>query len=160
MPWKYNNVIIRAGKSWRDDNGVLHPSTWSSWSEAEKIAAGLVWENDPEPFDDRFYTGRDSDGNLIPKDLDDLKSYWKKQTNETAYLLLQPTDYVHARRAEDNDYIIPQATLTYREDVRTSASSIKTSIDNCSTLDQFMDLFDVAEGEEKPPINNWPDPID
>ena len=33
MPWKYNNTIIRAGKSWRDDNSITPPATWMRWSD-------------------------------------------------------------------------------------------------------------------------------
>ena len=75
MPWKYNNVTIRVGKSWIDNNSIRHPKTWSRWSDADKAAAGLVWE-DPSaseaPFDNRFYWGRQTDGTLIERSLDDV----------------------------------------------------------------------------------------
>ena len=54
MPWKHNNTVIRAGHGWVSSEGIKHPTNWMSWSDEDKTAAGLVWENDPEPFDSRF----------------------------------------------------------------------------------------------------------
>ena len=55
MAYRYNGKIIRAGKAWSNDEGIQHPRNWMIWSDAEKTAAGLVWEDDPAPFDSRFY---------------------------------------------------------------------------------------------------------
>jgi hypothetical protein len=66
--WKYNNKVIRSGRDWSDDDGNQYPSNWLSLTtDAEKTAAGLVWEDDPQWFDSRFYW---SVGN--PKSLDDV----------------------------------------------------------------------------------------
>ena len=75
MPWKYKDRVIRAGKSWIDDNGIKHPNIWMRWTDAEKKAFGLTWEDAPaseEPFDNRFYHGRKTDGTLIEKSLTDV----------------------------------------------------------------------------------------
>ncbi len=53
--WKYNDKIIREGRSWVDSDGVTHPTSWGRWTDAEKTAAGMVWEDDPAPFDNRFW---------------------------------------------------------------------------------------------------------
>ncbi len=34
--WKYKDTIIEEGKSWTDDNNILHPSGWAIWSADEK----------------------------------------------------------------------------------------------------------------------------
>ena len=70
MPWKYNNTVIKAGRSWVDSNGVQHPRNWMIWSESDKIAAGLVWEDDPIPFDNTFYWDADT-----PKNIDDVVQF-------------------------------------------------------------------------------------
>jgi hypothetical protein len=49
MPYLYNGKIIREGRSWTDDAGVKHPTNWASWSDAEKAAKGLVWQDPPPP---------------------------------------------------------------------------------------------------------------
>ena len=74
MVWKLNGTAIREGRSWKDANGITHPRTWGVWSDAEKTAAGLVWENDPAPYDERFYW----DANT-PKSLTDVNETWSQQ---------------------------------------------------------------------------------
>jgi len=71
MVWKLNGTAIREGRSWKDANGVTHPRQWSQWSDAEKPAAGLAWEDDPASYDSRFYW----DANTA-KALDDVNETW------------------------------------------------------------------------------------
>ena len=76
MPWKHNGKIIREGKAWVADDGTQHPAVWMRWSDSEKKANGLTWENPPasqEPYDSTFYFGRNTDGSLIERKLDDEK---------------------------------------------------------------------------------------
>lgn len=182
MPWKYNNKIIRAGKSWKDSNGITHPNTWMRWSDAEKTAAGMVWENDPAPYNDRFYLDAntpkkltdtnevDIDGDAI---LDEdgnqlvtlgLKSVWKNIIKEQAGSFLSKTDWMVVKAAEVSSYTVPSATLTYRAAVRTASNNIETAIDNAADHAAFMALFDVpvdANGDPtgNAPISNWPDEV-
>jgi hypothetical protein len=171
MAWKYNNKIIRAGRGWTDDNGIKHPTNWMQWSDAEKTAAGMVWENDPAPFDNRFYWDAST-----AKSLDDvnetdgtvtkgLKSIWKAQTKERAAGLLAPYDWYVVRNSEDSTATIPSNVATYRSAVRTASGTIETAIDGAADHAAFMALFDVPVDDNgdptgKAPINNWPDPID
>ena len=56
MPWKHNNVAIKAGKAWSDKDGVQHPANWMIWTDPEKKDKGLTWEDEPDTsFDNRFY---------------------------------------------------------------------------------------------------------
>ena len=74
MPWKLGDKIIREGRSWSHD-GITHPINWAIWSDADKKAAGLTWEDPPAseaPYDNRFYWGRQTDGTLIPRSLTDV----------------------------------------------------------------------------------------
>ena len=69
--YKYNGKVIREGRSWTDNNGVTHPSLWASkWSEQEKIDAGLLWEDNPLPFDSRYYWSHG-----VPKAIDDKPEF-------------------------------------------------------------------------------------
>ena len=164
MPWKYNNVTIRAGKSWVDDNSIRHPRTWSRWSDTEKIAAGLVWQDGPAPFDSRFYWAAD-----LPRDLDDvteqdgsvtlgLKSQYKAQTKVIAGSLLAPTDWHVVKAAEVETYSVPSNVSQYRSDVRAASNTIEAAIDGASDLDAFIALFDAPE-DGNSTINDWPDEI-
>lgn len=189
MPWKYNNTIIRAGKAWTDNNSIRHPATWMRWTDAEKAAAGLVWEDAPAseaPFDNRFYWGRQSDGTLIPRSLTDvnevddngdaildldgnqlvtlgLKSIAVAQAKTTAASLLAPYDWYVTRKSEKST-AIPSTISTYRDAVRTSCAAIETAINGASDLAAFMALYDVpvdsnGDATGNAPINDWPDAI-
>jgi len=133
-----------------------------------------VWEDDPAPFDNRFYWGRQADGTLIERSLDDvtdddgnvtdgLKTIWKQRTKETAASLLAPTDWQVIKATEVADYSVPSAVTTYRAAVRTASNTIEAAIDAASDMTAFMALFDVPVVDGEPsgnaPINDWPDAL-
>lgn len=159
--WKYNGKTIREGRSWVDDNGVQHPRNWNIWSEADKTAAGLVWEDDPAPFDDRFYWDVNT-----PKNINDvvqlttdtsvtatdefgnvqytygLKTNYKNKTNEVANTLLQPTDWMIIANTE-RSRTIPTSVTNYRAAVVSCATVIKTQISACTSIGEFINLFET-----------------
>jgi len=182
MAWKLNNAVIRAGRAWTGTDGIQHPRNWMIWSDAEKTAAGLVWEDDPAPFDNRFYWSAgvaralddvnetDDDGNaLLDEDGNQIvtlgmKSQYKAQTKTTAASLLAPTDWQVIKATEVSAYTVPSAITTYRAAVRTASNTIETAIDNAADLDAFIALFDApVDSDGNPtgnaPINNWPDEV-
>jgi hypothetical protein len=183
MAWKYNDRIIRVGRSWTDDNGVTHPRNWAIWANDEKTAAGLVWEDDPASFDSRFYWSAD-----LPKALDDrnevddetgepildadgnqvvtkgLKSQAIAQTKVTANAKLADTDWMVVKATEIADYSVPADVLTYRAAVRTASNSIESAISGAANHAAFMALYDTpvdADGNVtgNAPINDWPEEI-
>ena len=170
--WKYNNRVIKLGRAWSDGFGNQYPSNWLSLTtNEEKKAVGLVWEDDPAPYDRRFFISA-----TTPKAIDDvtddngvviegLKTAWKKKTKAMAKSLLEPTDWYVVRKAEDSTTTIPTNVATYRAAVRTASGTIETAITNASSHSAFMALFDVPVDSDgnptgKAPINNWPDPLD
>ena len=181
--WKYNGKAIRAGRGWTDSSGNQYPSNWLGLTtDAEKTAAGLVWEDDPAPFDNRFYWSAgvaralddvnevDDDGNAV---LDEngnqvvtlgLKSQYKAQTKATAGSMLQSTDWKIVKASEVSSYTVDQATLDYRASVRTASNTIEAAIDAVANHTAFMALFDTPVDSDgnptgKAPINNFPDEI-
>ena len=178
--WQYNSKTISVGRSWTDDNGVTHPAVWNRWTSEQKTAMGLVWVDDPvvEPYDDRFYYSANN-----PKSLEDsptvdqdnnpvldengeqiiqigLKSTWLSKTKLTAHSYLSSTDW-YAARAFETGEAIPQNIADYRNSVRAASNTIETAINNCTTLEEVIALFDVptdADGNVtgKAVINNWP----
>ena len=179
--YTYLGRVIKIGRSWTDAEGTQHPSQWNKWSDEEKAAKGLVWDQSlqPIPFDNRFYWSAgvpksledisevdednnpvlDTDGNqVITKG---LKSNAISQVKATAAGLLQPTDWMVTRKAETAT-AIPSAVLDYRAAVRTASGAIETAILGVSTLEDFIALYDVpvdAEGNPtgNAPINDWPE---
>ena len=191
MPWKYKNRTIRVGKAWVDDNGFKHPYNWTSaWSDTDKKNWGVTWEDAPASeaaFDNRFYSGRQSDGTLIPRSLTDtnvvdddgkavndpvtgkqmvtlgLKSVAIAQAKMKAASLLSAYDWYVTRKAE-TDKAIPSDVSTYRAAVRTSCANIETAINAVDTHAKFMALYDApvdSDGEPtgNAPISDWPDEI-
>jgi hypothetical protein len=181
MAWKYNDTYIRAGRSWRDENGITHPRNWMIWSDEEKAAAGLVWENDPEPFDNRFWwdantpkalddvNAVDVDGNPVMLNGEQvvtlgLKSQWKATIKRQAGGLLEPTDWMVIKASEVADYSVDQATLDYRASVRAASNAIEAAIDGAADHTAFVALFDAPVDDDgnitgNAPINDWPEEI-
>ena len=182
MVWKYGDVYLKAGTSWTETNGTKHPAQWMRWTDAEKKAKGLVWENDPaaiEPFDTKFYWGRNTDGSLIERKLADenrvdddgnaindpitgkqlvqlgLKSIWVIRTKTTAQDKLNKHDWMIVRNAEKST-AIPSDITTYRDAIRTKCASIETSINSCSSLADFIKLFDTPTDSNGNPTGNAP----
>ena len=191
MPWKYASKTLREGRGWTDDNGFKHPYNWASaWTDANKKSWGVTWEDAPASeaaFDNRFYSGRKTDGTLIEKSLTDtlwvdedgkaiiddmtgkqgitlgLKSAAIAQAKAEAAGLLAPYDWYVTRKAE-TDKAIPSDVSTYRTAVRTSCANIETAINAVKTHAKFMALYDDElnpDGTIKTvaPIRDWPDEI-
>ena len=180
--WTYLGKRVREGRVFEDNTGRKYPPQW--WyrtTDEEKTALGLVWVDDPAPYDNRFYWDAntpkniadvnevDEDGNAI---LDEdgnqvvtkgLKSNAIAQVKATAAGLLQPTDWYVTRKTEAGT-AIPSAVSDYRTAVRTASETIETAINNAADHDAFMALYDVpvdADGNPtgNAPINDWPDEI-
>lgn len=189
MPWKYNGKIIKEGRGWVGNAGVKHPASWGGWPDADKTAAGLVWEDAPAseaPFDNKFYWGRQADGTLIERSLADvnetdddgnaildsdgnqvvtkgLKTQAIEQVKETARQKLAETDWMIIKSVEDSTFTVPQSVLTYRAAVRTASNTIETSITNAADHTAFRGLHDYTEDDDGnivvAPIANWPDEV-
>ena len=181
MPWKLGDKIIKEGRSWVDGDGTKHPAVWTRWSDDRKKAKGLKWE-DPSPqeapYDNRFYSARKANGDLIEKKLADeevtdvagnklkdldgnplvgkgLKTVWKESTKLRAKGLLEPTDWYVTRKAEANT-AIPSNISTYRTGVRTASKTIEDKIDACDTLTKFKALFDIPKDSDGKVTGNAP----
>lgn len=133
--WLYNGKGLREGRGWSDDNGTQHPANWGRWSAEEKQERGLVWQDDPAPYDNRFYWSAG-----VPRDVEVLKADAVKTCKQQAAGLLQDSDWYIVRNSETGD-AIPQDVLDYRQAVRAASNVIETSINACTTHDEFMALY-------------------
>jgi len=178
MAYKYSGRIIRAGKSWVDNDGITHPRNWMVWSAETKAQKEIIWEDNPASFDSRFYSSAD-----VPRSLEDvnevdaegnailgadgvqlvskgLKSNAIALVKQQAAELLIPSDWYVTRKAE-TDTEIPSEILTYRQSVRTASGAIEAAISGVTNLEAFIALYEApvdAEGNVgNAPINDWPD---
>ena len=162
MPWKHKGVIIKEGKAWTDSMLIQHPSNWaSSWSDSEKLAHDMQWEDPPASFDNRFYWSAGIEKSLT--DSSDgsigLKTQHKNQIKEIAHSLLQSTDWYVIRKYEDSTQDIPTNIANYRQAVRTAANAIETKIDAASNMTDFIKLFDSADSNGITEISRWPEEV-
>ena len=116
---------------------IQYPANWLRLSTLEQREAIDITEvPDPAPYDQRFYWGYDQDGNLIPKDHTELVELWCDQTRVTAGTLLQPTDWMVIREA-DNGVVVPQDIKTSRENTRLLCGDKITAIEATTTTDEL-----------------------
>ena len=62
-------------------------------------------------------------------------------------------------RKSEKGIDIPNATTTYRDNVRTACNTIETKINDCSSLADFIKLFEAPSEGSNPPIYDFPDEI-
>ena len=169
--WKYNGRSIRPGKSWRDDNGVLHPGNWNIWSAEYKDSMGIIEIIPETPPDSRLYNwsmNKDGTINSIAKDLNDsgkvlgLKSTLKNEVKKQQGSLLDQTDWVIIRKA-DIDKEVPINIKTWRDAIRVKATEMENAIDAASSVDDIAKLWithkvdDVGRIVKSGILYDWPE---
>lgn len=118
-----------------DANGTQYPANWLRLSSNEdKLAIGVEWIADPEPYDDRFYW---SAGHA--KDLDQCKAMLTAQVKQTAGALLAATDWKIVRFAETGT-AVDTATSEYRAAVRAASNANEQAIAECDTVEELAAL--------------------
>ena len=138
-------------------DGIQYPANWLRLSTPEERAAiGITEVPDPAPYDQRFYWGYDADGQLIPKDHTQLVEQWCDQTRTTAGTLLQPTDWMVIREA-DNGAVMPQEVKDRRQEIRLLSGDKITAIQATTTTDELAAYVTSAaysrwEPEPEPPL--------
>ena len=173
MAWTYLGKIIREGRSWTNADGVTHPTSWGRWSDDDKQAAGLVWQDDPKPFDNRFWWDADT-----PKALDDvnavdengdpvldekgeqvvtkgLKSVHKALVKQQAGGLLADTDWYVVRQAESGT-AIPIEVSNYRAAIRAYSGYLEGLMDGATDHAAFVALFENTE-DTTSAFSSWPE---
>jgi len=137
MPYKLGDKTLQLDVPW-EHNGIQYPANWLRLSTAQDRATlGIVWEDaNTQTWNQKFYWGYDADGNLIPKTYTDLKALWIANTKETAYKLLQPSDYLWPKLQDENSSFAAAKTAyaaspwsTWRSTIRTECAAMVTAIE-------------------------------
>ena len=176
MPWKHNNIVIKAGKAWSDKDGVQHPANWMIWTDPEKKDKGLTWEDEPDTsFDNRFYWSKgversltdilvtDENGEKVIDPMtgkqmvqEGLKTQYIVQTKQTANDMLSKTDWYIIRASDDSSLAVPSDITTKRKAIRDAAKTIEDKINATSKLADFIKLFDAPVDKDGNPTGNAP----
>jgi hypothetical protein len=126
-------------------DGTQYPANWLRLSTLEeKEAIGITECDDPKSWDERFYWGYDAEGHLIPKDHGQLVQQWTAQTRTTANSLLQPTDWIIIREA-DNGKAADPVLKTWREQIRLAAGSKVYEIEHTADTDALAAYITGAD---------------
>ena len=148
---------------------VQYPKNiFTEWSESELNNVGLytVVFDDSNKKDDSCYTNTDvsyafadgvataSYGTATPKELLGLKSQKKAIIKSQAGEILTVTDWYVIKATEVESYSVPEATTTYRADVRTASNDMESKIDACSTVDELAALYVYTDGSR--PLGEFP----
>ena len=144
-------------------DGIQYPKNWLRLATPEQRAAiGITEQSDPPVWDQRYYWGYDETGELIPKDLEQLKELHISQTKETANGNLQPTDWYVVRKFE-RGIDIPVGIASYRAAVIEVSEQRETLISNVTTVDELKGLYESSVtgiGTEQiinpPAMPDWP----
>ena len=150
-------------------NDIQYPKNiFTVWSESELNNVGLytvVFDNSNKK-DNSFYTNTDvsyafadgkvtaSYGTATAKELLGLKSQKKAGTKQQANILLTPTDWYVIKATEVESYSVPEATTTYRADVRTTSNDMESKIDSCTTVDELAALYVYTDDSR--PLGEFP----
>lgn len=138
-------------------DSIQYPANWLRLSTPEERAAiGITEVPDPAPYDQRFYWGYDAEGQLLPKDHAQLVDQWCDQTRTTAGTLLQPTDWMVIREA-DNGVVMPQEVKDRREEIRQLSGVKVTAIKATTTTEELAAYvtgpeYSQWEPQPEPPL--------
>jgi hypothetical protein len=113
-------------------DGTQFPANWLRLATPEERAAiGITEVPDPAPYDQRFYWGPG-----LPKDHGQLVDQWNDQTRDTANSLLQPSDWMVIREA-DNGAEVPLEVKEYRQAIRQRCGIKLDAIEATTTTDEL-----------------------
>lgn len=154
-----NGKPISPDSAFTTPDGTQYPSNFLRLaSPQEREAIGITEAPDEIPHDQRYFWGYDSDGNLIPKQLEDetvtpedgepytqtgLKTQHIRQTKETANTLLQPTDWYITRNFERN-IEVPVGIVSYRAGVIAVSEEREALIELVTTVEELKGLYESS----------------
>ena len=144
-------------------DGTQYPSSWIRLSTLEQREAISITEvPDPPVYNQEYYWGYDEDGNLIPKDLEQLKELHIQRVKQTANGNLQPTDWYIIRNFERN-IEVPVGIVSYRAAVIVVSNTREELISAVTTVEELKSLYEsssVGIGtsvvNHPPAMPNWP----
>ncbi len=139
-PWEYQ--------------GISYPANWLRLStQLDRDRLGIVWEPDPEPYDQRFYWGPG-----LPKDHAQLVQQWVAQTRTTAGTLLTPNDWMVVREL-DNGTTMATDWKTWRQAVRDASEVKVAAIETTADTDALAAYITGANYPTWPASPDQPAPL-
>jgi hypothetical protein len=169
--YRLGNLTLRIGRSFTVGD-VMYPSNWLQKStEAERIAIGITWEDDPVRADDRYYWDGDINN---PKALEDVNAVdedgnpiyvqeWNPDTEQMEdtdeQLVTRGLKYNMKQQVKDTagkllastdwyvvrknekDVAIPADVTTKRDAIRTECDRLETAIAGVTTVEALITVM-------------------
>ena len=135
-----NGKPISPDVAFTTPDGTQYPANWLRLATPEERAAiGITEVPDPAPYDQRFYWGPG-----LPKDHGQLVDQWGDTTRDTANTLLQPSDWIIIREA-DNGTPADPAVKSWREAIRLATGTKITAIEATADTDALAAYITGAD---------------
>jgi hypothetical protein len=145
-----NGQPLSPDRAFTTPDGTQYPRNWLRLSSPEqRVAIGITEAPDAPVYNQEYYWGYDQEGNLIPKDLEQLKEIHIQRVKQTANGNLQPTDWYIVRKFE-RDIDVPVGIASYRAAVIEVSEERETLISNVTTVHELKELIDN-------PTTTWPE---
>jgi hypothetical protein len=150
------NLYINEGQAFTI-NDVQYPNNWLNLSTPEeKAAIGLeevIATNSPAS-DVYYWVSIELDKASLtyvntPKDLTTVKSNSLSQINNTAYTILQPSDWMVVKAFETSTPINPDWN-TWRASIRATADSTRTAVTAASDVDAVATIMGNIQWAKSP----------
>ena len=146
-------LLVQPGVPFEWD-GNFYPANWCNVSTPEeKASIGMVdvvygtqandqyyWVSEDAPVYNSQTNQVDINYTSTPKDLTGVKTSSIQQVNNTAYSILLPTDWMVVKAVETST-TVPAAWNTWRQSVRTVATSTVTSIEGAADVDAVATIM-------------------
>ena len=147
--WIYNGRRLNENVAWSDDYGIQHPANWNVWSEEEKASKGIVWVQQQQRPDERFYYISDNaDGTFtsIPKDLSNLVSSYVFACKSQCNSLLRDTDWQVIAFLERQREIPPEVKL-FRKLTIDACNELEGLYKTCTTIEDLVSVVNNANSK-------------
>lgn len=174
-----NGNILREGVTFYDANGTQYPSGWlNQATEAQKLAIGITWVNDPVRADDRFYWNGDINNPKALEDKLEVKEdgspLYKQVYNKATESMVDTTEQVVTKGLKSNfiaqvkntagtllaqtdwyvvrklerNVDIPADVVTKRAAIVTEANRLETAITNAATVEALIEVLNAQNWGE------------
>ena len=142
--FRLNGQPLALDVPFTDADGTQYPSNWLRLASPEDRArVGITEEADEQPFDQRYYYGRDNNGALLPRPLEQVKTMRISEVKAQAYSLLLQTDWRIIRAIETlptGDEPTDEALAAERQLIRSNSNEAEAAINACTTVDELAAL--------------------
>lgn len=164
MPYILDGKTISPDSAFTHD-GIQYPAGWiTRVSEETRQGIGLVWLPDTPSYDGRFWWGYDAGGNLISKDLDQLKESWTLRVKTLAGQHLSRTDWFIVRSVDpSSEREVSVEVLEERELIRQKSNEKEQAIAAAQSVEElaaYLNSLDFSSWSDEEPTEEIAGPLD